>query len=107
MIIISDVAERKNSKGENFVALILTGSVEMIKSKIGGKFYATVRKASVPSTLSLKLAKQVIGTRIQGMIVKKPCTPYMFKTQSGEEIELDWTYEYTDDAANLTEEVFQ
>ena len=60
----------------------------------------------MPSTLTLEIAKQVIGQRMNGMIVKKPCDPYLFTTSSNETIELDWTYEYTDDAANLTEEVF-
>ncbi len=105
MITISNAVERKNSDGETFVALILTGQVEMVKSK-QGKFYATVRKASVPSTLDIELAKGMIGQKMNGMIIKKPCDPYMYTTQSGEEIELEWTYEYTDQAANFSEEVF-
>lgn len=105
MITIIDAVERKNSKQESFVALILSGNVEMVRSQ-NGKFYATTRKASVPSTLSLDLAKKMVGQKMNGQIIKKPCEPYMYTTDKGEEIELDFTYEYTDEAANLTEEVF-
>lgn len=104
MVIITEIAERKNSAGESFVALILTSGVEMVRS-MQGKFYATVRKASIPSTLSLELAKQMIGQKIKGMILKVPCEPYMYKTQSGEQIQLNWNYQFTDDAESLTEEV--
>lgn len=105
MITIIDAVERKNSNEETFTALILSGDVEMVKSK-QGKFYATTRKASVPSTLSLDLARKMIGQRMPGQIIRKPCEPYMYTTQSGEEIELDFTYEYTDEAANLAETIF-
>ena len=105
MITVIDAVERKNSKGETFVALIIAGGVEMIRSK-ANKFYATVRKASVPSTLTLEFSKQIIGTRMNGMIVKKPCEPYMYETQGGDLIELNWSYCYTDSAENLSEEVF-
>lgn len=106
MVTIINAVERKNSKGEPFVALILTSGVEMVKAKSTNKFYATVRTASVPSTLSLKLAKEMVGQRMKGMIIKNPCDAYMYKTHSGEEIELTWSYVYTDEAESLSEEIF-
>lgn len=106
MVTITQAVIRKNSKNEEFVALILTSGVEMVKAKSTNKFYATVRTASVPSTLSLELAKEMVGQRMKGMIVKNPCDPYLYKTHSGEEIELTWSYIYTDEPENLTEEVF-
>ena len=105
MVTITEVAERKNSQEETFVALILSGDVEMVKSK-QGKFYATTRKASVPSTLTLDLAKKMIGQRMNGQIIRRPCEPYLYETEGGETIELDFTYEYIDKPENLTEEVF-
>ena len=104
MVIITEIAERKSSEGKPFVALILTSGVEIVKSKLG-KLYCTVRKASIPSTLSLEVAKQMVGQKLKGMIVKVPCDPYKYKTDSGEEIELNWNYQFTDSAENLTEEV--
>jgi hypothetical protein len=95
MITIIDVAERKNSAGETFTALILAGSVEMIKS-MTGRFYATTRKASVPSTLSLAHAKSLIGTKMPGSIIKVPCEPYVYTTKSGDQITLDFSYSYSE-----------
>lgn len=106
MVTVIDAVERKNSKGETFTALILTGGVEMVKSQ-NGKFYATVRKASVPSTLEQSLAKRMIGQKMPGLIIKKPCEPYPYKTQSGEEIEIDFTYEYSAEAGSVEESIFQ
>ena|ERR1700752_2970224 len=102
MIIITDAVERKNQQGETFVSLIVTGGLEMIKSQTG-KFYATTRKASVPSTLNLQIAKQMIGTKMNGNIIKKPCDPYIYKTSNGEEVELNFTYEYSEEATNFEE----
>jgi len=69
MVTVIDAVERKNSKGEPFTAFILTGGVEMVKSQ-KGKFYATVRKASVPSTIDISMAKRVIGQKMPGSIIK-------------------------------------
>lgn len=105
MVTIIDAVQRKNSANETFTALIISGGVEMVKSQ-KGKFYATTRKASVPSTLELKLAKSMIGEKMPGTIIKKPCDPYLFTTDKGETIELDFTYEYSEQSANLEEAVF-
>ncbi|MBK9282763.1 MAG: hypothetical protein IPM51_00405 [Sphingobacteriaceae bacterium] len=106
MVTIIDAVERKNSKDEVFTSFILSGGVEMVKSQ-KGKFYATTRKASVPCTLSLKVAKQMIGQKMTGSIIKKVCAPYLFKTQSGEEIEIEFTYEYSEEGTTIEESVFQ
>ncbi len=105
MVTIVDAVERKNSQNESFTALILSGGIEMVKSQ-KGKYYATTRKASVPSTLELKHAKSMIGEKMKGAIVKKPCEPYTYKTEKGEEFELDFTYEFTENSTNMEEEVF-
>jgi len=106
MITIVSAVQRKNSKGETFTALILSGGIEICKSQ-KGKFYATARKASVPCTLELAVAKQMIGQKMPGSILKKQCEPYPFKTQTGEVIEIDFTYEYNEEATSLEESVFQ
>ena len=106
MVTVIDAKERKNSDGETFTALILTGGVEMVKSQ-KGKFYATTRKASVPCTMEFAIAKKMIGQQMEGSIIKKLCEPYMYKTQTGEEIEIDFTYEYSAEAGSIEESVFQ
>ena len=105
MVTVIEAVERKNSNGDKFTALILTGGVEMVKSQ-KGKHYATVRKASVPSTIDLQIAKRLIGQQMPGSIVKKICEPYKYKTQGGEEIEIDFTYEYNEAATSIEESVF-
>jgi hypothetical protein len=105
MVTVIDAVERKNSTGEVFTAFILTGGVEMIKSQ-KGRFYATIRKASVPSTLALVVAKKMIGQKMPGSIIKQPCEPYVYKTQTGEDIELCFTYEYSEQATTMEESVF-
>lgn len=44
MVTVSDYAIRQNAAGENFVALILTGHLELVKSQTTGNFYATSKK---------------------------------------------------------------
>jgi hypothetical protein len=105
MVTVIDAVERKNSMGETFTAFILTGGVEMVKSQ-KGKFYATIRKASVPSTLAFGMAKRLIGEKMPGSIIKKPCEAYPFKTQEGDEIELSFTYEYSEQGSSMEESIF-
>ncbi|MBD3638340.1 MAG: hypothetical protein HUJ25_13390 [Crocinitomicaceae bacterium] len=105
MIIVQDYAVRENSDGNKFIALILAGGLEMVKSKLSGKFYATVRKASIASTVDESTAKALIGSKMPGCIKKIPCDPYEFETDSGESIELDFTYEYQEDVDNVVETV--
>ncbi len=105
MVTVIEAVERKNSNGDAFTALILTGGVEMVKSQ-KGKYYATARKASVPSTIDLNIAKRMVGQQMPGSIIKKLCDPYKYKTQSGEEIEIDFTYEYNEVATSIEESVF-
>jgi hypothetical protein len=104
MITIIDAVERKNSKGETFTSLILSGGVEMVKSQ-NNKFYATVRKCSVPSTLDLPVAKSMIGEKMSGSIIKKPCEPYIYTTPKGEDIELEFTYEFVQETSNYAETI--
>lgn len=105
MVTIIDAVERNNSKGETFTSLILTGGIEFTKNK-QGKHYATYRKASLPSTLTLAMAKSLIGTKMPGCIKKVPSEPYLFKTHTGEEIEISFSYEYSEEGETLAEAVF-
>lgn len=106
MVIITDIAIRENSDGEEFIALILSGGLEMVRSNTTNKFYGTVRSCSVPSTLDEITAKAMIGQKIPGEIVKVSCEPYEFTTDSGETIELEFRYEYEDTSSNVEEHVF-
>ena len=106
MVQIIDVVERTNNKGEKFNSFIISGGVEMIKSSSSGKFYATTRKTSIPCTLDAKLAKSMIGTKMPGSIIKRPCEEYEYTTPKGEQIVLNFTYEYSEASDNMEENVF-
>lgn len=105
MVIVTDYALRENNLGEKFIALILNGGVETVKSRTTGRFYVTSRKCSIPSTLSEDHAKSIVGTKLPGSIDRVPCEPYSFITDSGEEIEIDFTYQYTDETESIVETV--
>ncbi|MGJ8661067.1 MAG: hypothetical protein ACSHXL_03440 [Bacteroidota bacterium] len=105
MVVISNYVIRENADGENFIALLLTGGVEMAKSKKTGKFYATTKNASVPCTFDEEVAKQMVGTKMPGVISKVPCEPFSYLSKSGEEVEIDFTYEYQPEAVTVAEEV--
>ncbi len=105
MVTVIDALERANSQNEKFTALILSGGLELVKSEKSGRFYATVRKASIPSTLDFEHAKSLIGSKIPGTIKRVPCEPYSYVTESGEEILLEFTYEYVEDESNVAETV--
>ena len=76
----------------------------MVKSK-ENKFYATVRKCSVPCTLELAVAKSMVGEKMEGSIIKKPCEPYLYTNPKGETIELEFTYEYVQETSNYVETI--
>jgi hypothetical protein len=107
MITIIDYAIREKQDGSKFVALILQGSPQMVKSVNTGKYYFTVRETSIPSTLDEKGAKMVIGNSMAGDIVKvKVEDPYEYSTTSGDKILLDFSWEYRDNSDNVEEKLF-
>ncbi|WP_205685649.1 hypothetical protein [Flavipsychrobacter stenotrophus] len=86
---------RKNKSGEEFIALDLMGSLEIVQSQNTGNMYATVRKCSIPSTFDAEIAKMMIGSKIEGEIVRVPCDPYDYTVKrTGEAISLAYTYSY-------------
>jgi hypothetical protein len=86
---------RKNKEGEHFIALDLMGSLELVQSQNTGKFYATARRCSIPSTFEEEIAKMMVGSRIEGDIVRVPCEPYDYTVRrTGEVVKLGYTYAY-------------
>lgn len=107
MVTIIDFKERTNQAGEKFFALIVTGGLEMIRSKETGNFYATARKASVPSTFNEQFCKELIGTKIPGKVERVYCEPYEFQIpDSKEKVTLDYTFRYNAEPSNVAETVF-
>ena len=106
MVQIVDYAERESSLGEKFFALILQGSLEMVKSKETGNYYATAKKASVASTFTEGTCKELIGQKIPGSIQRVPCEAYEFAVPgTGEVLVLEHRWIYMKEGETIDEVV--
>jgi|GEM_PF-459048 len=86
---------RQNKEEESFIALNLIGSLELVQSEKTGRFYATCRRCSIPSTFDEDVAKLMVGSNLEGNIVRVPCDPYDYTVKrTGEQIKLAYTYAY-------------
>lgn len=106
MVRIVNFNERQSDDGSTFFSLTIQGGVELVKSRETGNFYATARKASIPSTFDEDTCKALLGTEIPGQIVKKSCEPYTFTIkETGEIVELSHRFEYVPDAPSTREDM--
>ncbi len=58
---ITDYKQRESMDGRQFYALTLQGGVEIVKSA-NGNAYATVKRASMPTTFDEATCQSLIGT---------------------------------------------
>ena len=63
MVTITNYSERTRKDGTTFIALEITGGVELVQSQETSKFYATVRKTSIPCTFNETIAKSFNSCR--------------------------------------------
>ena len=106
MVQIVDYAKRQNAEGEEFFALILQGSLEMVKSKESGNYYATAKRASVTSTFTEEVCKKLLGTEIPGSIKRVPSEPYEYAIpDTGEVITLEHRWVYLQEGETVDEVV--
>lgn len=94
MVTVTNFAERQRKNGTTFIALEITGSVELVESQTSSLWYATVRKCFIPSTFDANIAKTMIGQRLEGDIVKVIVEPYDFITPKGEVMRLQHSWAY-------------
>ena len=95
MVTIVGYKTAQNEMGEEFYMLVLQGKIEMVKSKETGSYYATARKALITSTFTEEVCESLIGTQMDGEIVKEQCDPYEYTVkETGEIIELSHSYRY-------------
>lgn len=108
MVTIVDYAARTRSDGSVFFALILQGGIELVKSKQTDRFYATVKRASIPSTFDEATCKASIGQQFPGSIQKQSCEPYTYPVkETGDMLELNYRWAYLPDGATLEEAIFE
>ncbi len=95
MVTVTNFAIRKTNDDRTFVALELTGGVELVQSQNTGNFYATIRKCSIPSTFDENIAKMMIGQQIEGDVVRVAADPYdIVNKQTGEIMTLQHSFAY-------------
>jgi hypothetical protein len=95
MVTVVSYTTRENLDGEEYIALVLQGDLEMVQSQETGRFYATARKVTISSTFNEATAATLIGTQLPGSINKVPCDPYEWVVpETGEIIELNHRYTY-------------
>lgn len=95
MVTIVNYKERQKEDGTEFFVLELQGGIEMVKSKETGNFYATAKRAYIPSTFTKEVCQSLIGNQMPGGIVKEVCEPFNYVIkETGEEITLNhrWVY---------------
>ena len=108
MVRIVDYRVRQNRDGEPFLALIVQGGLHLVKSKETGMYYATAKKASIPSTFDEKTCQSLIGQELEGSIERVNCEPYEFTSeQTGEIMVLDYRWVFVKDGETVEEPVEQ
>ena len=96
MVKITDYKEAKKKNGEVFYTLELQGGIELVQSESTGKFYATMKKTTIPSTFDEQTCMAIIGTEMPGNILKEECEPYSFiNKDTGEEITMSYRWVYS------------
>jgi hypothetical protein len=95
MVTVTACLERQKKDGTSFTVLEISGGVELVLSQNTNRYYATLRKCTIPFTGSLEVAKLMIGQKIEGEIVKVIVPPYEFiNPRTGDVMRLQHSYAY-------------
>ena len=95
MVTVTGFVERQRKDRSQFIALEISGGLEIQQSQTSGSFYATVKKCTIPSTFSAEIAKSLIGTQIPGNIVRVEVDGYDYiNIRTGEVMKLHHSYAY-------------
>ena len=95
MVTVSSYVPRTRKDGTTFIALEISGGLELIQSNTTGKFYATVKKTTIPSTFDENIAKTLIGSQIPGNVVRIQVEQYDYiNKRTGEVMKLQHSYSY-------------
>lgn len=95
MVTVTDYQLRTTDEGRSFYVLVLQGDLDFIQSEKTGKFYATIKKAYMPTTFDEMTCQLLIGKQMPGSIEKIPCEPYEYQIKdTGEVIILNFRSEY-------------
>lgn len=95
MVTVTGFIERTRKDSTKFIALEISGGLEIVQSNNTGKFYGTVKKTSIPCSFGEDFAKTLIGTQMPGNIVRVNVEKYNYLNKiTGEIIQLQHGYSY-------------
>lgn len=95
MVRVTSFAVKEKKDGTTFTTLELTGSLELVQSKNGNGFYATVRKTSIPCTFEADVAAMMVGQQLDGEIVRVASPTYQYvNKRTGEMLQLSHSFAY-------------
>lgn len=95
MVTVTAALERVKKDGTTFPVLEISSGVELVLSQTTQRYYATLRKCTIPFTGTIDVAKMLIGQKIEGEIVKVIVAPYEFTNQrTGEIMKLQHSYAF-------------
>jgi hypothetical protein len=95
MVTICNYSLRESKAGKVFISLELEGELELIQSSQTGKFYATAKRCSIPSSFDEEAAQRLIGKQFPGKIERVQTEEYDYLVkETGEVIKLCHTYAY-------------
>ena len=95
MVQVINYAIRTKKDGSTFIALVLSGGLEIQQSTTTGNFYATQKCCSIPSTLDETTAKMMVGQQIEGTVERVAAEPYEYTNKrTGEVLQLQHSYAY-------------
>ena len=105
MVRIISFKEREKEDGTPFYLLELQGGIEMVRSKETNQFYATAKRTFITTTFDKETCKALVGTQLEGRIVKQEVEPYTYVVkETGEELILMHRWVYVPQEDNPSEE---
>ncbi len=93
MVLVLGVVERTSSEGNTFRVVIVGSEAQVVFSKEGNPRIDAV-KTGIPSNLPIEVLQALIGSTLPGKIEKRECEPYTFTGNDGEEVTLDYRWQY-------------
>ena len=103
MVTIINYKERFKEDGTSFFVLEFQGGIELVQSKKTKSFYATAKKAYLPSTFDELTCSALVGTQLDGDVQRVDCDPYEYTIkETGEVITMLHRYEYVQDGIEKT-----
>lgn len=86
MVTITDYKERQKEDGSSFYVLQIEGGIDLVQSQTTGNYYATSKRAFIPTTFGEGMCSKLIGKELAGHIVKQECDPYEYTVKDTGEV---------------------